>query len=111
MELCNGARLRHRLRLKHRHRLRLRLGGGVGRSVLVATPDSVHSTFFELVFLMPQHHIHIPPRALLYRRHKPTQKKLKGRLATMLRLRLRIRNRLRPSLRMGRLNWLSNNQP
>ena len=42
--------------------------------VLVATPDSVHSTFLELQFLIipqhyvhiqllivPQHHIHIPP--------------------------------------------------
>ena len=38
----------------------LRLGGGVGGSVLVATPDSVYSTFSELQLLMPQHHIHIP---------------------------------------------------
>ena len=30
------------------NRLRLRLGGGVVGSVLVAAPDSVHSTFFEL---------------------------------------------------------------
>ena len=29
-------------------RLRLRLGGVEGGSVLVAAPDSVHSTFFEL---------------------------------------------------------------
>ena len=31
-----------------RLRLRLRLGGGVGGSVLVATPGSVHSTCIEL---------------------------------------------------------------
>ena len=31
-----------------RARVRLRLGGGVGGSVLEATPDSVHSTFIEL---------------------------------------------------------------
>ena len=49
--------------------LRLMLGlsseaqaGGVGGSVLVATPDSVHSTFLKLQLLMPQHHIHVPPR-------------------------------------------------
>ena len=41
--------------------VRLRPGGGVGRSALVAMPDSVHSTFIELQLLMPQHHIHIPP--------------------------------------------------
>ena len=28
-------------------RLRLKLGGGAGGSVLVATPDSVHSTFID----------------------------------------------------------------
>ena len=40
--------------------LRLRLGWGVVGSVLVATPGSVHGTFFELqLLIMPQHHIHI----------------------------------------------------
>ena len=33
-------------------RLRLRLGGRVGGSVPLATPDSVHSTFFELQLLL-----------------------------------------------------------
>ena len=38
-------------------------------SVLVATPSSVHSTFIELqLLIVPQHHIHIPPRRLLCRR-------------------------------------------
>ena len=37
----------------------------MGGSVLVATPDSVHSIFIELQFIMPQHHIHIPPRLRL----------------------------------------------
>ena len=32
-------------------------------SVLVATPDSVQSTFIELqLLIIPHHHIHIPPR-------------------------------------------------
>jgi len=70
----------HRLRLKLRVRLgggvlRLRLGGGVGGSVLVATPDSVHSAFMGLqLLIIPQHHIHIPPRPLFFRRLKPTKK-------------------------------------
>ena len=60
-----------RLRL----RLRLRLGGAVVGSVRVATPGSVHGTFFELqLLIMPQHHIHIPPRPLLFWRYKPTKK-------------------------------------
>ena len=43
-------------------------------SVLVATPGSVHSTFIELqLHIIPQHHIHIPPRPLLFRRYKPTK--------------------------------------
>ena len=33
-------------------------------SILVATPDAVHSTFIELRLFMPQHHIRIPPRPL-----------------------------------------------
>ena len=33
------------VKVRVRDRLRLRLGGGVGGSVLVATPDSVHSAF------------------------------------------------------------------
>ena len=49
------------------------LGGGVVGSVVVATPDSVHSTCIELqTLIIPQHHIHIPPRPMLFRRYKPT---------------------------------------
>ena len=44
--------------------LRLRLGGGGGGSVLVAAPDSAHSTLFELQRLLPQHHIRILPWTL-----------------------------------------------
>ena len=34
-------------------------------SVHVAMPGSVHGTFFELpLLIMPQHHVHIPPRPL-----------------------------------------------
>ena len=72
--------LRLRIRLEvgesaqvYPHRLRLRLGGGVDGSVLIATPDSVHGTFFGLQLLMPQHHIHIPPRPLLFRHYEPTK--------------------------------------
>ena len=57
-----------RVRVKHR------LGGGGGGSVPVATADSVNSTCIELSFLMPQHNIHIPPRAVLFKRYKPTTK-------------------------------------
>ena len=43
-------------------------------SVLVTTPGSVHSTCIELqLLIIPQHHIHIPPRPLLFRRYKPTK--------------------------------------
>ena len=52
-------------------RLRLRLGEGMGGSVLVATPDSVHSTFIEVSFL-----------SLLDRYYSgATESKVKGRLA------------------------------
>jgi hypothetical protein len=68
-------RLRTRLileltfRLRLRLRIELRLGGGVVGSLLVATPGSVHSTFIELqLLIIPQHHIHIHPRPLLFRR-------------------------------------------
>ena len=61
--------LTFRLRLRRRLRLELRLGWGVVGSVLVATPGSVHSTVIELqLLIIPQHHIHIPPRPLLFRR-------------------------------------------
>ena len=118
------------VRLRLRVSVRLRLGEGVGGLVLVATPDSVRSTWLRLrlrlrlgggvvgsvlvadlglglhlglgweedqfqspnqtqyivyvsssSFLMPQHHIHIPPIPLLFRRYKPTKSELKGRLA------------------------------
>ena len=46
--------------------LRLKLGGGGGGSVLVATPDSVHSTFLELQLRTPRHRTHIPLRPLLF---------------------------------------------
>ena len=59
-------------------RLRLRLGGGVGGSDPVAGPDSVHDTCIEVQLLMPQHHIHIRPRPLLFRRYKPTETELTG---------------------------------
>ena len=70
-------RVRVRVRIRVRVRLRIRLGGGGGvvGSVLVATPGSVHSTCIELQLLItPQHHIHIPPRPLLFRRYRPTKK-------------------------------------
>ena len=58
-----------------RLRLRLRLEGGVVGSVLVATPGSVHSTCVELqLLIIPQRHMHILPRPLLFRRYKPTKK-------------------------------------
>ena len=72
--------------IRVRVRVRVRLGGGVGGSVLVATPDTVHSTFMELQLLMPQQHIHIPPRPLLFSRFNPTKNELRGRL----RLRRRV---------------------
>ena len=63
------------LRLRLGLRLRLRLGGGVVGPVHMATPGSVHGTFFELqLLIMPQQHVHIPPRPLLFRRYKPTKK-------------------------------------
>ena len=40
------------VRVRVRLRLRLRLGGGVVGSVHVATPGSVHGTFFELQLLI-----------------------------------------------------------
>ena len=59
-----------RVRVRVRLRVRLRVG-----SVLEAIPGSVHGTFFELrLLIMPQHHIHIPPRPLLFRSYKPTEK-------------------------------------
>ena len=52
-----------RVRVSVRVRLGFRLGEGVVASVLVATPGSVHSTFIERqLLIIPQHHIHIPPR-------------------------------------------------
>ena len=58
-----GSELRLNLRLKLE---------GVG-SVLVDTP--VHSTCIELqVLIIPQNHMHIPPRHLLFRRYKPSKK-------------------------------------
>ena len=45
-----GANVLSLLRL--RLRLRLRLGGGGAGSVHVATPSSVHGTFFELQLLI-----------------------------------------------------------
>ena len=72
-------RVRIRVRVRRRLRVRLRLGGGVGGSVLVAASDSVHSTFIELrLLIIPQHHIHVPPRPLLFRRYKPTKNGLRG---------------------------------
>ena len=57
------------------HVLRLRIGEGVVGSVHVATPGSVHGTFFELqLLIMPQHHVHMPSRSLLFRRYKPTKR-------------------------------------
>ena len=67
-------RIRIRVRFRVRFRVRVRLGGGVVGSVLVSTLDSVHSTFIELQLLLPQYHIHIPPRPLLFRRYKPNKK-------------------------------------
>ena len=80
-------RVRVRVRVRVRARLggrvvgsvvvwhKLRLGGEVVGSVHVATPGSAHGTFVELQFLiMPQHHVHIPPRPLSFRRYKPTKK-------------------------------------
>ena len=61
--------------------MRVASGLGGGGSVLVAAPGSVHSTFFELQLLMPHHHIHIPPRPLLFRHYSPTKNKHKGRIA------------------------------
>ena len=58
-----------------RVRVTVKLGGEVVGSVLVATPGSVHGTFFELqLLIMPQHHIYIPPRPLLFRRYEATKK-------------------------------------
>ena len=51
--------------------IRLRLGGGMGGSVLIATPDSVNSTFIELQLLMPQHHIHRLRLSLRVRLSRP----------------------------------------
>ena len=48
----------------------------------MATPGSVYSTFIEFqLLIIPQHHIHIPRRPLLFRRYKPTKNELKGPLA------------------------------
>ena len=59
--------------------LRLGLGWGVVVSVLVATPDSVHSTVIELqLLIIPQQHIHVPPRPLLFRRYKQLRLRLEG---------------------------------
>ena len=57
-------------------------------SVLVATTGSVHSTFQHLI--IPQPHIHVPPRPLLF----GAIKRLK-----ILRLKLRLR------LRVGELKF------
>ena len=67
-------RVRVRARVGVRGNGRLRLEGGVVGSVLVATPSLVHSTFIEVqLLIIPQHHIHIPPRPLLFRLYKPTK--------------------------------------
>ena len=76
MKLC---KLTLRPRARHRLILRLKLGGGVLGSVHVATPGSVHGTFFELQLL-----------------------RLKLSVRLMLRLKLRFRLRLRLRLRL----WL-----
>ena len=70
-----GVRVRVRDMIRVRVRVRLRLGGGVVGSVHVATPGSVHGAFFELqLLIMPQHHVHILSRPLLFRRYKLTKK-------------------------------------
>ena len=55
------------LQLSHT-RPRLRIGGVVGGSVPVATSDSIHTHISSASFLMPHHHIPIPPRPLIFRR-------------------------------------------
>ena len=76
----------------------------MGGSLLAAASDSVHSTFFELQLLMPQHLIHIPPRLTLRLRLRLRRRLEGGRvglggvvrsvLVATLRCRLRLRLRL-----------------
>ena len=88
-------------------RLRITLGGGVGGSVPVATPHSVHSTYIELQLLMPQHHVHIFPRPLLRLRLRPRLRPgpnhitLTLRCALPLPLKLDLRLGLGLGLRLG----------
>ena len=72
-------------------------------AVLVATPRSVHSTFIELqVLIIPQHHIHIPPRPFLFRRYKPIEKsRLMFRVRAGVRVRVRFGLKVRVRVRLG----------